>query len=97
MTDRSELPGLQSERTALAWDRTAVSAAAVAGVLLFHEVAAARIALSISAGVLALAILVLSWRRRGLRTPPTVAAPIVGWGTAILAVVLLAGLFLVGL
>ncbi len=96
MTEPSAPPTLPSERTALAWERTAVSAVTIAGVVMFHRVDAARVTLSIAALVLALVIWVLSRRRRGRRTPPYAAVPIVGWGTTTLAVVLLAGLFITG-
>lgn len=96
MAEPSAPPTLPSERTALAWERTAVSAATIAGVVMFHRVDTVRVAPSVAALVLALVIWALSRRRRGRRTPPTVAAPIVGWGTALLAVVLLVGLILSG-
>ena len=66
-------PGLQAERTALSWWRTAVGAMATA--VLFLHVAATRGQLTIlvlallATGVLALVVLVCVLRSRSLRRP----------------------------
>ncbi|BBY97208.1 DUF202 domain-containing protein [Mycolicibacterium fallax] len=81
MTD----PGLQHERTELAWERTAISLAALAGVMMFHDVAAVRLTLAMAAVLLALLALGLSQVRRRRGTPATVAVPVIGWSVAALA------------
>lgn len=89
MAEGAELPGLQHERTRLSWERTAVSLLAVAGVVLFHRVSAERYALAAAVCALAMIALQIGRRRDGVRTPATVGAPLIGWGTAVLAAVLL--------
>ena len=77
-------PGLQIERTQLAWERTALSLLAVAGVLLFHPAAPlihGRLILGLAAIALALAVFRFSRIRGRVATSATptgtevVAAP----------------------
>ena len=70
MSETTPPPGRQIERTQLAWERTALSILAVAGVLLFHPAAPlihGRLLLGLAAIVLALAVFRFS-RIRGRAT-----------------------------
>lgn len=85
-------PGLQPERTALAWQRTGLSAG-VAAVLLFRSGVRQGSLFGVLAAGCALAVLVLAWgmaRRRGNRGAPRwmlLAAAVAGCGTGAFTVV----------
>lgn len=84
---RGELPGLQAERTLLAWERTALGLLANGALLMLRGTEGAGLAILLPAGgALALAVLaavVGLWRRRriahslldGSDHPETVPAP----------------------
>jgi putative membrane protein len=83
---RSERPGLQGERSELAWERSALGLLAVAGLLLFRTVGApplGHLLLAVADVTLALVLIWLGRRRgreiRALRSGPdgrrTVRAP----------------------
>jgi uncharacterized membrane protein YidH (DUF202 family) len=103
-------PGLQIERTHLAWERTAIGFLAIAGIILFHHsgpIGEPRAVLAAVAIGLAFAVFVIS-RARGRLTlrddgrdrtvvpSPATAVRLVGAGTAVLAFALLVALAMYG-
>ncbi|BBZ67050.1 hypothetical protein MINS_24790 [Mycolicibacterium insubricum] len=87
MTD--EPPCLQNERTELAWERTALSVAALAGIVLFREIDAVWAPFAAVTGLLSLVIFGAGRLRSRRSEPATVAIPLVGWSIGALALVLL--------
>ncbi len=101
--DAEPRPGLQIERTHLAWERTAFGYLAVAAVLLFHTagpVSRGRLVLAGVSIVLSLTVVIIArWRGRIVSGPDTAGRPTVhspatavvftGWATAVLAVLIL--------
>lgn len=107
--DAAPRPGLQIERTHLAWERTAFGYLAVTAVLLFHtdadRLGPGRIVLAGLSIVLSLTVVVIArWRGRPVEAggAPTVHSPaaavaFTGWATAALAVLILLAAVLPGL
>lgn len=86
----AEKPGLQAERTLLSWERSSLGLL-IGGVLVLirhHGPAiAGRTVLAATAGLLALAVLYLGYRRSRRITPTDVEVPslevlVLGYGTA---------------
>lgn len=111
--DAAPRPGLQIERTHLAWERTAFGYLAVTAVLLFHtdadRLGPGRIVLAGLSIALSLTVVVIArWRGRPVDAgpeaggAPTVYSPaaavaFTGWATAALAVLILLAAVLPGL
>ena len=101
-------PGLQIERTHLAWERTAIGYLAIAAIILFHHsgpLGKPRVALATLGIVLALVVFAISRTRarigvypdaagRSLVRSPHTMVRVAGWGTALLSISLLAALAL---
>ncbi len=98
-------PGLQIERTHLAWERTAMSFLAIAAIILFHHsgpLGPARTTLATLTILLSILGFLISRSRgritvqtdRSLVRTPQVAVHVMGWGTALLALSLLSALAL---
>ncbi|GAA1223957.1 DUF202 domain-containing protein [Pseudonocardia alaniniphila] len=94
-----DAPGLQPERTRLAWGRTALGMLANAALLSVREIGAAGLTVAVVpatfAVLIALVTVVLGRRRAALlrrspfpaRVAPVLAVPVVGWSVVALAVV----------
>ncbi|HNM83028.1 MAG TPA: DUF202 domain-containing protein [Mycobacterium sp.] len=109
--DAGAKPGLQTERTQLAWERTAFGYLAVTAVLLFHTdgpVSHSRAVLAWLSIALSLTVVLIGrWRGRTAGTPgadarprvrsPAVAVGVTGWATAGLALLILLAAVLPGL
>ncbi len=107
----SEKPGLQVERTELAWQRTAFAFLAAAGVLLFpsqvDRLGPGRILLAVLTTALALSVFAVG-RYRGRLTvadadatgpvirSPAIAVTVTGWATTVLAILILLAAVLPG-
>lgn len=103
-------PGLQIERTHLAWERTAIGFLAIAGIILFHHegpIGEPRAVLATVAILLAFGVFVISRARGHIavrddeRDRPVVPSPanavrLIGAGTAVLAFALLVALAMFG-
>jgi uncharacterized membrane protein YidH (DUF202 family) len=99
-------PGLQIERTHLAWERTAIGFLAVAAIILFHHqgpIGEPRVVLASVAITMALSVFGISRLRgrisvrtvatgRSVVRGPDIAVRLIGWGTCALAICLLAAL-----
>ncbi|WP_433286844.1 DUF202 domain-containing protein [Pseudonocardia sp. CA-142604] len=94
-----DAPGLQPERTRLAWSRTALGMLANAALLSVREIGAAGLTAAVVPAALAVLIAlvtVLVGRRRAAllrrspfpaRVAPALAVPVVGWSVVALVVV----------
>src|SRR5262249_39732218 len=93
-----ERPGLQAERTQLAWERTAIGFLAAGAIPLLREggpLAFARTSMAIIAILLALLVIRLSWvRARRMRLPPRMEIYLIGWATAVFATIIVVFLVL---
>lgn len=96
---RSDLPGLQAERTSLAWERTAVALFANGALLLLRHTTTDGLPALPAAGVAlaaAVTVAVLGLRRaRRIRSPDGTAVPARGSVVACAAAVVLVGVAVV--
>ena len=104
-------PGLQIERTHLAWERTAFGYLAVTAVLLFHTqgpLSGSRVVLACLSIVLSLSVVAIARSRGRITTEddadgrpsvrsPATAVTVTGWATTILALLIVLAAILPGL
>lgn len=89
---RPERPGLQAERTQLAWERNAFSFLIAGAIpLLGHALDAGRLILPMVGAALALLTVYLGRRRAtNIAAAPRIEVLLLGWGTAAFAALIVA-------